>query len=498
MSIQTGIAGLLRRTKVNMNVFSKQLSFFVAKKGANISQMASYCSIDRSTMYKIINGTRKPSSEILVKDICGFLKLSPEESSLLMENYRITEIGIDNYRRRKNTLSFLKACLKTPPVPSAPELETTVFSLRENDSSPVALSGTGRILNACGYILQQEMKKENGFLHIRLQPKEQFTNLLRILCAGINCADSFQIQHVIALDKGPDSDKSAVNNLNLISSLIPLFKQLPNYQLYYYYSGNREENPDYSFFPCIVLTGSYALQFSDDLQYGILLCHAESVALIDKIFSNLINSCMQMTKETFDYRNVLIDREKRYSSHSAVLIHPFPCMNFLLAKELLSKYVKKDLPERDFFINLSLELKERNRIYFSSRSITVLASEKGIRTYLNNGIFPQFLSDMFVPFERNDRVSLICRFRDTVKKYGISFRLITESFGELSSSSFIWIKDSCASFLFANSCGTFSSLFLREPDIIACFIDFFSNMPDHLYYSEQRSIEILDRILDEI
>ena len=76
-----------------MNVFSRHLSSIVLRKEINITQMAAFCKIDRSSMYKIIHGTRKPSSESLVELISLYLKLTPEESSLLMENYRIVQMG---------------------------------------------------------------------------------------------------------------------------------------------------------------------------------------------------------------------------------------------------------------------------------------------------------------------------------------------------------------------------------------------------------------------
>lgn len=481
-----------------MNEFSKQLSFFVSDKGASIPRMASYCGVDRSTMYKLINGTRKPVSEKLVKEICGFLKLSPDESYILLESFWIMEAGLNNFQRRKNTLSFLRTCFKTPAVPSAPGPGANVFSPGEDHSAAVALRGRESIFNACTYIISQELNSENGCLNIHLQPGDQFTRLFNILCSGEKCKDSFQIQHVIALDKSHDSGKSVENNLNLICSIIPFLKQLPNYHLYYHYSGNSEETPDFSLFPCLILTGKYAVQFSEDLQFGILFCHGESVALIKDVFLNLLNACLPMTRETADYRNMLIEGENRYSGQSAILIHPFPCLNFLLTKELMSKYVKNDLPERNFIINSVLGFQEGNRKFYDSHLVKVIASEKGIRNYLKNGMSHKYLSNILVPFDEKDRILVISRFRDLVKKYGITYRLVRESFGELSSSCIIWVKDCCVSFLFVNCHGTFSNLFLREPEIIACFTDFFSYMSDYLYYSEKESIEILDRILDEV
>ena len=69
-----------------MNEFSQYLSSLIAQKNAAITQMAAFCGVDRSTMYKIVHGTRKPASEELIHEISCFLKLTPTESDLLIRS----------------------------------------------------------------------------------------------------------------------------------------------------------------------------------------------------------------------------------------------------------------------------------------------------------------------------------------------------------------------------------------------------------------------------
>ena len=63
---------------------------------------------DRSTMYKFINGKRRPSSISLVRKMADFMLLTPAEYQLLSEAYRISLVGPEIYFRRKYIWKFLQ------------------------------------------------------------------------------------------------------------------------------------------------------------------------------------------------------------------------------------------------------------------------------------------------------------------------------------------------------------------------------------------------------
>ena len=43
-----------------MSEFSNLLSLFIKTRDVNVSALTAYCELDRSTMYKLINGKRSP------------------------------------------------------------------------------------------------------------------------------------------------------------------------------------------------------------------------------------------------------------------------------------------------------------------------------------------------------------------------------------------------------------------------------------------------------
>lgn len=90
-----------------MSEFSDLLSSYIDEKKIKVYALLEYCNLDRSTMYKIINGKRNPSSEAVFQKITEFLHLTPVEYRRFKEAYLISKLGKDLYYRRKYTEKYL-------------------------------------------------------------------------------------------------------------------------------------------------------------------------------------------------------------------------------------------------------------------------------------------------------------------------------------------------------------------------------------------------------
>ena len=55
-----------------MSEFSDLLSSYIEEKEIKVYALLEYCNLDRSTMYKIINGKRNPTSEAVFQKIAEF------------------------------------------------------------------------------------------------------------------------------------------------------------------------------------------------------------------------------------------------------------------------------------------------------------------------------------------------------------------------------------------------------------------------------------------
>lgn len=66
-----------------MSVFSDTLTRYIEHKNIKVFSLAKYCNLDRSTMYKILNGKRNPPSSEVFEKMTQFMHLTPIEYNFL-------------------------------------------------------------------------------------------------------------------------------------------------------------------------------------------------------------------------------------------------------------------------------------------------------------------------------------------------------------------------------------------------------------------------------
>lgn len=90
-----------------MSVFSDMLKNYIHEKDVKVAALAHYCQLERSTVYKFINGKREPLSAELVEKIAYFIKLTPLETHQLREAWKMARMGEDTYYIHKSISHFL-------------------------------------------------------------------------------------------------------------------------------------------------------------------------------------------------------------------------------------------------------------------------------------------------------------------------------------------------------------------------------------------------------
>ena len=70
-----------------MSVFSDLLSEYITMKDVGVYPLSQFCGLDRSFMYKIINGKRNPSGEDVVRKMAQFMQLTPREKTDFMDAF---------------------------------------------------------------------------------------------------------------------------------------------------------------------------------------------------------------------------------------------------------------------------------------------------------------------------------------------------------------------------------------------------------------------------
>lgn len=155
-----------------MSEFSELLTHYVHSKDVKTYALAQYCGLDRSNMYKIINGKRKPASADIVTKICKFLHLLPAEEAELQEAYQIALLGHDNYYRRKDVLKFFSEfSLTQVPLSNHFSGPDEPFDSGLNTADTVLLNTRHEVNHALSHIISAELNGKKvicGFWYSRI------------------------------------------------------------------------------------------------------------------------------------------------------------------------------------------------------------------------------------------------------------------------------------------------------------------------------------------
>ena len=212
-----------------MSEFSELLSQHIHNKNIKTYPLAQYCGLDRSNMYKIIKGQRKPTSIEMVANMCRFMQLSPNETKEMQEAYMITLIGPENYYRRKNTkLFFEEFRLPSLPFPTA----TYKAEIIPEKDNIFLLNTQTEINNALLRILSLEFSREKGHIRMLIQPDYSF--LVDLLVTNVPCKGVFNfnlyVSSVIVVEGAPllmkmfscnfHSSSSSSGSIQFLSSTI--------------------------------------------------------------------------------------------------------------------------------------------------------------------------------------------------------------------------------------------------------------------------------------
>ena len=208
-----------------MTNFSTLLSSFIEAKSIQIYPLTQYCNLDRSTMYKYINGKRLPPRQELVERIADYMRLSPSEHDELLTAWKIALIGEEDYYNRKNAENFI---LNFPDVSKIDPLILSSFSVSSGTENPdplsdcQALSSQTAINHAVSQTILREAEKEDGRLALLLQPDNDY--LFHFLTSLGESECTLSIEQILCLNNSSQLDKS-YHSLNLlyIQNELPLY-----------------------------------------------------------------------------------------------------------------------------------------------------------------------------------------------------------------------------------------------------------------------------------
>ena len=317
-----------------MSDFSQLLSCHIHSKDIKTYALAQYCGLDRSNMYKIINGKRKPSSRELVLKICKFMQLSHAEQKEMEQAYEITLIGHDTYYRRKAVVDFFNNFrLSKLNLPVLSELNTEILF----EKGSVTLNTMAEVNRSLLYIISLEVKKSNGTIDLLVQPDCDF--LMNILAAENYDCSQTTIRHIICLNNSTSESITYPNyNLHCLEKILPLYSNVDKYNCFYYYDHIDSKCSKFTLFPYVIITSQFACLLTGDMTQGILTNAPESLTLFKDIFNQYLSMASPLLRPINDVTEQISYLDNMiHVVRSGYSFQMVPCLTPYLTRDILDK-----------------------------------------------------------------------------------------------------------------------------------------------------------------
>ena len=476
-----------------MSDFSQLLFDHLHNKNIKTYALAQYCDLDRSNMYKIINGKRKPTSYEMVNKICKFMQLTPSEQKEMEEAYRIALVGADNYYRRKNVLNFFNNFqLPSLQFPASRTAEDEDFFSKDI----ILLNSQAEINRALLYILSSEFQKDHGMIRLLIQPDHDF--LMNILEAADHNNPNIEVDQIICLDNNITQPVSKSNyTLKCLDKILPLYNNSFQYNCYYYHGNVDSKTGEFTLFPYIVITSHYACLLTSDLQQGYLTNTADSIKMFSSIFDRYLKDASPLLRPVNNLQaqlNYMLEISSTMST--AYTFQMVPCMTPYLSPALLDKYLNKDLPDR------SEVLKQLNNYikalidHHNQDAISYIFSYDGIKQFMETGRINEYPYDIYSPVSMPDRIRIVKHLLLSMQSH--NYQMLKNNIGHLDNELYLFVTQQ-RGYLMLYTAHNHDLIYLEieEPGLLFTFRDFCETLDEDMFYTQEETISLIQNLIDQ-
>lgn len=477
-----------------MTLFSTILSEHLKTKNIRTNPLAQYCGVDRSNMYKIINGKRNPGSEELVHKIADFIRLTPTERREILEAYEITITGYETYYRRRNVQDFISnfSIKKEDPCDISSYFSSTLDYSQFTDK--LSINGKAKLNHTLFGVLALEAQKEHGHIKLLFQPDSD--DFMDIIAAISKNKQNLKIDHIICLNNTDNitSDKRDYN-LCCLQKILPMYYTcLCDYTPFCYYDSINSHNSNFNLLSSLIITSEYAITFSPQLQYGILFTSKNTLQKFCSIFDELkadttpIVCKIDSIFTQFEYFNNLNLGEKAGYSFQQE-----PCVMPMVPLSFPEKYLVSTLPDRKNFVAAVKEYIRQKSEILKTLSTHFIFTEEGVSSFLHTGRLSELPDAIYTPIEYSDRVLVIRNLINACLNN--NYHMLRTDAPIAHSRLCIYVTVHNGYLLFPSSSKNLVYLNLEEPSLLHAFYDYLDSLDESLFYSTQEAVKILKDLL---
>lgn len=483
----------------HMSEFSDLLSQFIHDKNIKVYSMVRYCNMDRSTMYKIINGKRNPPSPRIVDKIAEFMHLTPPEYEKFQTAYQITVTGRTTYYKRKSVGNFILTFPRNTSrtvLPPPLKISYSGQAAKEPIHGCTALSSQLELNDYLHRILIAEANKENGRIALFLQPDYDF--LFGLLASLKSMNSHLYIEHILCLSNSEQiTENQEAYNLMYLRKILPIYIHALNYHPYYFYDDIHSHYNSFNGFPCMILTQACAITCTSDYKSGILYTEPRTVQMIWDLYHNYLNKCFQLFHTVNSMlEEYLVLGNIAWTDISSYTLQAEPCLIPFITPEILESVILPDLPDRDSIISRLREFINLSRSRLSDCSSHLYHTRQGIDSFAQTGRITEIPREVCRPFTVEERIYLLESLANTCSN-GI-YRLLKKPLDQISDNLHLSVNTTSGYLLFTNVKEQSVYLIIKEPGILSDFLDYAESLDDSVLSSAEETVIYLRNIIRKL
>lgn len=395
-----------------MSRFSEELSRCIDGKGISISSLAKASGVERTSIYKMMTGDRKPADPEVVGRLADALLLSSAERKALLSAFRVEQMGEGVYRRRKAVLDFFNGF---DPVPQENGAQPGRAEPAANLGGIKTAYGSITVYNLIRDIVDAENRRPDARICLLAQPdRGLLIDYLALLGAENHALD---VEHILCFENGR-AEENGLYNFSCMTKLLSLQASGCRYQPFYFYDHVDSRFSDTGTLPFFVLTHTHVIAYSCDETKAAVSDNPQMLALYRCIFDELRQKSAPIA-QSFD--NV-IDIVSYWSSEQARL--PFldycfsyqPCLLPLLGPEAAQKYISPELAQTEGVLELAESyLHGRRDPAWYGKIRRLYFSESSLDDFLRDGRVLEIPEEFYRPVDMPDRVAVLRRMAEELE-----------------------------------------------------------------------------------
>ena len=461
--------------------------------------IAHYCGIEKSLIYKIMKGTRLPGSLALVRSMAECLRLTSDETRLLIEAYRMTVVGREAYSRRMAVLDFIRYPLnvKENPVPSGMD---RLIPEEISDSSDMR---TLKSENAIIYSIMHELFREsqNGekaqaYLITNHFKHDVFNIIEMTLFENRN----LKLNHLLTFRTSfytPGDEKNY--NFELLKGILSLRSASSSYTAEYQYYSHAGMKEPLIPFANYLITSSCVIVFSNNADHGFISRSPELREMYMDFYRKAEREGRPAFSSDFGFISHVetINRKTPGERENTIVYCDYPVMHLFLSPEIIRRSAvkisgieEKEIKELESYTNHGMAS-------LISRTVTMVFSYDGLRRFMERGDLALTMYNAFPALDMRGRTETLKRLLVNINnidlvmlKEPLAFEntdmVLEMSYKKVYLRFSTWIKETV-------------SMEITEPGLCNAFMDFMLTLKDgdDFAYSKDESVAIIKEILAE-